>query len=364
MMQVLSIKSARPVEGLTNPFKLPRGERLRLELVRVFAEQRRAMIRHLDAGEKDGTDGILPGGRLGRGFLRRPGLDGLFDRVARKDNPPPPPPAGWPDFDDLHLGALAMSERFAPLLVLTWEAAAQRFAPRVGLDPDAWSVVNPHTEAMIEHAALAFAQSTNDTTSRQLDQALGDLRRELTTGIVELGEALSTLTDRVNAIFDQASRSRARRIAWTETSRAVHSAQEQAAIHSGVVTGWKWLLSSDSCPLCTAIAARTPAVKLGQPFAIIGSDPNYSTVKFPPAHPHCRCSLIEVLDTDDQPAWGDTLHDPDPATDEETGRLGAEIAARDRAILAGSAKRMRPAPARRAPKLARKRLRRPTEVTA
>jgi hypothetical protein len=316
---VILTKASKPDrEGLSNPFKLPRGEKLRKEIIGVFREQRAAILRFLKTGRKDQG---------------------------------PPPPAQWPDWDDFRLGALAISERMTPLLRLTWEQAADAFAPRVGLDPDAWSVVNPFTERMIEEAALAFCESTNETTSLQLDEALRKLREELNAGIVEVGESLARLTKRVNAIFDQATTSRARRIAWTETSRAVHAAQEQAAIHSGVVTGWKWLLSGDACPLCFAVAARCPAVRLGQPFAVIGDDPHYSTIKFPPLHPHCNCSMVQVLDSDDQPAWGDTLHDPDPATEDEHRRVAEETQARDDATLR---KRMRPAATRRPRPLARK----------
>jgi hypothetical protein len=276
--------------------------------------------------------------------------------VGLKDQNPPVPLA-WPDWDDFGLGALKMSERMTPILTLTWEAAADAFASRVGLDPNTWSVVNPNTERMIEEAALAFCQSTNDTTSQQLDQALSDLSDQLNRGIVQHGEALDRFTKRVGAIFDGAETWRARRIAFTETSRAVHAAQEQSAIASGVVTGWKWLLSAPMpARLCVAIAARCPAVRLGQPFAVIGDDPHYSQIRFTPIHPFCACTVVEVLDTDPQPAWGDTLHDPDPATDEETGAVMAGVAGRDAAILAGS-KRTRPAPARRPAALARKAVR-------
>jgi hypothetical protein len=179
-----------------------------------------------------------------------------------------------------------MSERMTPLIEVIWDRAAATFAPRVGLDPDTWSVVNPHTERMIRDATLAFCQSTNATTSLALDQALEATREALIAGVVAKGEALPALTKRIHAIFQAAETWRARRIAQTETSRAVHAAQEAAAIASGVVTGWTWLLSSDACPLCRTVARRTPAVRLGQPFAVIGNNPSYATIKFPPLHPH------------------------------------------------------------------------------
>lgn len=308
-------------ESRSNPYHLPRGEPLRRAVVRVFRLQRRAVLAYLRTGRK--------------------AWDAYELRTKDHVRPIGPLPAGWPDWHDFGLGAIDQAWRFTPLLRATWDSAAKAFAPQVGLDPAEWSVVNPHTERMIDEAVLAFSNSMNGTTSQSLDAALAKTRQELTEGIVNRGEALTAITKRIGAIFDGAETYRARRIAWTETSRAVHAAQEQAAIASGVVTGWRWLLSSDACPICVAIAARCPAVRLEHPFAVIGDNPHYATVKFPPAHPHCNCSLTEVLDTDEQPKWHDTLQQPEDATDAEHETVGAELAARDNATVGG----LKPKPA-------------------
>jgi len=264
----------RRLRGEANTFKLPTGEPLRRELVKAFRRQRSVVLEFLRTGRKQD----------------RPGL-----------------PDAWPPLDDFGGGALPMAQRMTPLLKLTWSKAAAKFAPRVGLDPDEWSVVNPHTAAVIEAAALTFCERTNATTSLALDQALKKTREELHAGVVEQGESLEKLTKRVGRIFDGAETWRARRIAQSETSRAVHAAQEQAAVQSGVVRGWEWLLSSDACPECLAVAEKARFVKLGQPFAVTSPDPVYGAVKFPPLHPHCACSVLEVLDTDPEPAWSQTL---------------------------------------------------------
>ena len=219
-------------------------------------------------------------------------------------------PFSWPTWGDFGMGLLEMAQRMTPMLTYTWEYASQRFAPRVGLDPNAWSVVDVNTARMIKDAALAFCDSTNATTSLQLEDALAKTREELNAGVVDRGESIEKLTKRINKIFDTAETWRARRIAQTETSRAVHAAQEQTAIASGVVTGWRWLLSSDACPLCHKVAREASAVRLGQPFAVVGDDPNYSVVKFPPLHPHCNCTVVEILDVDEQPEWAATVVQP------------------------------------------------------
>lgn len=286
-MALLTKADARG-EAEPNTFNLPRGDALRRELVKVFRRQRQAVLRFARTGRKSAA----------------PALETKQE--------PADPPAEFPSLYDFGMGALSVAERMTPLLRATWEEAAGKFAPTVGLDPDAWSVVDANTERMIRDAALAFSGKMNATTSLALDEAMKRTREALTAGVVDRGESLDLLTKRINAVFDQAETWRARRIAQTETARAVHAAQEQTAIRSGVVRGWKWLLSEDACPLCQTIARRAPAVRLGQPFAVVGDDPHYSTIKFPPLHPHCNCTTEAVLDVDDQPAWSPTLHQPKP----------------------------------------------------
>lgn len=226
-------------------------------------------------------------------------------------------PDEWPTFS---LGGLKMSERFVPLLSAYWDDAGKRFRSRVDLDPDVWDVTTPGLQAKIETAALDFCEATNKTTSLQLAEALNRTKEELIAGVVTRGESVAKLTKRVNAVFDNAEKWRARRIAQTEASRAVHAAQEQAAAESGVVAGWEWLLSSDACEKCLEVASKAKYVKLGTPFARNGDGP-YGTIKFPPLHPHCNCTCLEVLtpefggpkDVDwAQPVTPDTTR-PEPA---------------------------------------------------
>lgn len=187
--------------------------------------------------------------------------------------------------------ALAMT----PLISAYWDEAGRRTRERVGLDPDEWTVTSPHTRAAIQAQAHAFCQSTNQTTSLQLATALQELKRELIEGVVEHGESIPELTRRVRRVFDQATEGRARRIAATEASRAVHAAQEMSAAESGVVAGFEWLLSDDACPLCQMVAKQARRVRLGQAFAVVGDNPDYSTVRHPPLHPSCCLPETPVI---------------------------------------------------------------------
>jgi hypothetical protein len=253
-----------------NTYGLPEGEPIRRELVRWFRRQRAEIAAHLGLGKKTQMDPADMMGGEGE----------------------PPDPEYW------RLGALAESERMTPLIEAMWDAAGAAFLAKIDLDPDAWRVTNPHIADMIRKASLEFCEATNATTSLQLEEAIAELRRSLAEGIVDRGESVRLLTDRVGAIFDTAETFRARRIAITEASRAVHSAQEVAAIESGVVVGWEWLLSDGACPLCYAISDDARFVRLGQSFARVGDHPTYSDIRHPPAHPGCRCTLLEVLSPD------------------------------------------------------------------
>jgi hypothetical protein len=122
------------------------------------------------------------------------------------------------------------------------------------------------------------------------------------------------LAARVQYVFERLSNSHARMIAATEASRAVHAAQDLADHESEVVAGLELLLSSDACPLCRKIATECKRVQLGQSFATIGNNPHYRNVKYPPLHPHCQCTMIEVLKPEYggpvAPEWGKTLDQP------------------------------------------------------
>jgi SPP1 gp7 family putative phage head morphogenesis protein len=288
-MGLLSVKqgSRRRGEGERNTYGLPQGGAIRRELRSEFKRQRAAVLaavrRAFGAGAKaDRDEGAGPGGL--------PAID--FAEVLR-------------------LGQLAMRERMTPLLEVIWDRSGRDLLARLGLDANDWRVVDPNTRRMIEQAAMAFCQATNETTTQALDDALAQLRQELTAGVVDRGETLDQLTKRVKGVFDLAETFRARRIAVTETARAVHAAELESAKQSEVVAGFEWLLSEDACPLCQRIKAEVGRVRLGDTFATFGDHPTYRDVRHPPLHPSCQCSVIEVLLPDyggpENPKWGAPL---------------------------------------------------------
>ena len=204
-----------------------------------------------------------------------------------------PLPAAFPslaDYDD------PMASAMTPLISGYWDEGGKVTRARLGLDPLDWRVHDPHLHDTIKNASLDFCKETNETTAKNLGDALDELRKELITGLVTQGDSIPELTKRVMGVFENCEKFRAERIARTEASRAVHAASLESAKESGVCEGKKLLISGNSCPLCHEVAAAWPkGLPLDGTFATVGKNPEYSTVRMPPIHPYCRCSTTYVL---------------------------------------------------------------------
>lgn len=245
-------------------------------------------------GEAENTYGLPEGVELTAELLAwfRRQQQAVLDAVPQSPLAPVPDagelfkPTDWDD---------PMARACVPYLSAVWDKSGKATVARLGLDPAAFEVTSPHLRGVIERAALAFCKSTNETTGKQIGTAVKQLRAELVTGLVDEGESIPELTKRIRGVFERATEGRAKRIAATESARAFHAAQEAGAQESGVVAGLELLLSGDACPLCRKVATEAKRVKLGQPFAVIGSHPDYSQIRHPPIHPNCQCTVIEVL---------------------------------------------------------------------
>lgn len=197
-------------------------------------------------------------------------------------------------------------DAFIPEITGIWERSGKRLYVEIGLDAARWRVVSEFLRSAIRDSVLDFAESTQATFRDDLrmtyEEIKSAIRKELDEGRLQAGESMPQLTKRLLKFFRDGNRPRARRIAQTEATRAHHLARERSAKEAGVVVGWEWRATSASCPVCDAIAADSTSpdgqrrVKLGQPFAFVGKNPAYRQVMFPPAHPHCRCTTLPILD--------------------------------------------------------------------
>jgi hypothetical protein len=264
---------------------MPSGEPIRRALSAIFKGQARraeTAIREAFAGRKadrdvpDGPGGAAPGPGA-RPFVPTVRWDAVFGPVADEFEP------------------------ITPMLRVIWQDAGDGMLDQTepyridgGLDPQEWSVTNPRVADAISNQVFDFAESTNATTRLALEDAHAALRASLTEGMTQ-GDVMSELVKRVKTIFVDASTHRAKRIARTESARAYNAARDMAAQSSEVAAGLQWLPASNACPLCLAIAEQAKFVRFGQSFATVGEHPLYSDVKYPPAHPHCRCATQVVL---------------------------------------------------------------------
>jgi hypothetical protein len=191
------------------------------------------------------------------------------------------------------LGFTVASAAIPPAPPENTPPAASPDEPRRPVLEAGWPVMNPKLSDAVDRLTLSFCEETNATTSLALSDALAKTReaiRDATT----IGLPMEDLTKRINEIFDQAEQWRSKRIAVTESSRAVHMAQDLSARESGVVKGFHWLASGDACPLCEALGGKE--VGLGIPFETgTSANPVYADVYHPPRHPGCQCSITEVL---------------------------------------------------------------------
>jgi hypothetical protein len=250
-----------PEDHEDNTFGLPGGAPIRRTLRRFFREQLKRIA----------------------GFVGKIGVEipAVFPSLADYDDP--------------------MASAMTPILGVYWDRAGKALNGRLGLDPDEWRVTDPNVHRAIAHQSFAFCSKTNATTDRLLSTALEDLRREFHEGLVTRGDTVEQLTARVQSVFVHASKDRARRIAQTEASRAVHDASEMSAIASGVVASKRILLSANSCPLCVRVAAEARAIPLGGTFATVGHSAEYANIRMPPIHPFCRCSVGYDLTAESAP---------------------------------------------------------------
>jgi hypothetical protein len=267
----------RPPKGVTFPSHAP----LEKALVRHFRLQRRFVLERIDTHSLRWLAGVKA------------------ERIAVQ----------WDDDTD----DAALVRRVFPILSATWDDAGEKATRKTnkvrvkaGLDPRVWDVKDPNVRGKIETAALDLAQSTRETTEMEFGVAVEMLRRELSEGIVDRGESVAKLTKRVKSIFTNAETDRASRIAQTETIRAVHAGQVKSDEESGVVKGYRWLPSSNPCPICSGLAGMKP-VRIGSKFATVGKHKTYSHVYHPPAHSRCVCALVAIVDPEltgePEPEW-------------------------------------------------------------
>jgi len=259
----------RNYEGKIHSRELPSGRRIAKHLVTLFNRQRKEVLDTHKSWSK-----------------------GTYDTV------------------DLSSWDQEFRDALVPVVALEYEEELKKTFIRLGISDsaiaDSFNVLNPKIKEAIDKQTIEFSASTNATTSRQINEAIVELKQALLESLTTTELAPISLARRINQIFEFATSERSRMIALTEASRAIHAAQRLAAVESGVVKGFMWLCASDACPMCNDIAAQTnKGIGLDGDFGMATDyeagpkNPRaaYAKITHPPAHPHCRCTMIELLDT-------------------------------------------------------------------
>ena len=115
-------------------------------------------------------------------------------------------------------------------------AVRQKAGLSVGVEDmvNAFDVVNPHLERMIEAQTIKFSDSVQKTIGNKLDTTTTAIREELVKQGVRGPNTLKALEEGVRHVYEGVSKYKARQIAITESSRAVNDANIMAAAQSNV----------------------------------------------------------------------------------------------------------------------------------
>lgn len=152
--------------------------------------------------------------------------------------------------------------------------------------------LRPSIEANVRKFALSMVETDRDKMIDIIAQ-----------GIAE-GRSIPQIRKQITDTFDEYKKVQANRITRTEVIRASNMGAIDAWEESGVVTGKQWLTAMDDRvdPLCAymngkIINLRGKYFNRGETLEVGDAKTNfdYGSIKEPPLHPNCRCTLLPIL---------------------------------------------------------------------
>lgn len=184
---------------------------------------------------------------------------------------------------------------------LGYDAGVSQVKPRKP-DMGAFAFEDEQSAEFLNTYQVRLARSVSDSYEQRLRQVVSDGLRD--------GMSTDQIANELRSTLGDLSKTDAERIARTEAGRAQVEGRHAAWEASGVVAGKEWLLSSDPCELCRALADRFNSNTdkgLGYSLPIgttIQGDEggtyvvDYADVKGPPGHPNCTCDLAPTFEDD------------------------------------------------------------------
>lgn len=182
---------------------------------------------------------------------------------------------------------------FTPILNEVALLSGQSALALIGSDKP---FISPDLRPTIERSVRKFAQSMVETDREKMIDIIAQ-------GIAN-GESVTKIRSNIIDTFAEYSKVQANRVTRTEVLRASNTGAIQAWQESGVVTAKQWLTAKDDRvdPLCeymngTVIPLGKSYFKRGETLTVGDQTAkfNYGSVKEPPLHPNCRCTLLPVL---------------------------------------------------------------------
>lgn len=182
---------------------------------------------------------------------------------------------------------------FTPILNEVALLSGQSALSLIGSDKP---FISPDLRPTIERNVRKFAQSMIETDREKMIDIIAQ-------GIAD-GDSIPKIRKNITDTFAGYSKVQAERVTRTEVLRASNTGAIQAWKESGVVEAKQWLTAKDDRvdPLCeymngTIIPLNKSYFKRGEEL-VVGDHVakfNYGSVKEPPLHPNCRCTLLPVL---------------------------------------------------------------------
>jgi hypothetical protein len=140
----------------------------------------------------------------------------------------------------------------------------------------AFDLDNPRVQEVL-HLLGSKITRIADTTRAEIRVLVGRQAAE--------GWSLDELADQIALLAEIRSMERGTAIARTESATAQSKGSILAWRDSGVVSGMRWIVGPNPCPICEDLDGKV--VALDEMFA--------DDIDHPPAHPSCTCAVVAVL---------------------------------------------------------------------
>ncbi len=247
-------------------------EKLRLRLISPY---KKTLAPYLDDQKKRVIE-LLQSATGGKSVLPKDTVNKFIDQLVDEVN----------DKGDIEL----LLEKLVALLFGAYEKSGVKGVEFLG---------KPDVKFVSDQAARDYIFASTERQLKSFDEQTAiKIQQQMAQGLAA-GEDTEQLTKRIESIYEDAKGFRAKRIAETESHKAVNYGSAQSYIQSGV-RKMKWYAFDSACDFCKAMAGTI--VEIGKPFIPKGGSvslsdgsefiADYEDVSYGDLHPNCNCKLL------------------------------------------------------------------------